>query len=76
MCKVIFRICRLQSLKKIIASRKSGGIINHENAKPESSQSTGAWDLFHQSSSVCWCLGYFLSFKGVYASMLIYLLRQ
>lgn len=50
MCKVIFRICRLQSRKKIIASRKSGGIINHENAKPESSKPAGAWDLFHQSS--------------------------
>lgn len=50
MCKVIFRICRLQSRKKIIASRKSGGIINHENAKPESSEPAGAWDLFHQSS--------------------------
>lgn len=50
MCKVIFRICRLQSRKKIIASRKSGGIINHENAKPESSEPTGAWNLFHRGS--------------------------
>lgn len=50
MGKVIFRTCRLQSRKKIIASRKSGGITNHENAKPESSEPTGAWDLFHKSS--------------------------
>lgn len=50
MCNVILSICRLQSRKKIIASRKSGGIINHENAKPESSEPAGAWDLFHQHS--------------------------